>query len=66
MEENATTIILPSKLAEQVKSYVQAGWFPDINTLVVEALRRYLETHQVELTERFIWQDVEWGLGGDD
>lgn len=61
-----TTITLPPKLAEQVKSFVQAGWFPDLNTLIVEALRRYLETHRAELTERYIWQDVEWGLRGND
>ncbi|HZQ07889.1 MAG TPA: ribbon-helix-helix domain-containing protein [Anaerolineae bacterium] len=64
MEE--TTITLPPKLAEQVKLFVQAGWFPDLNALVVEALRRYLETHRLELTEHYIWQDVEWGLRGND
>ncbi len=61
-----TTITLPPRLAEQVQSYIQAGWFPDVNALVVESLRRYLETHQVELTERFILQDVEWGLHSDE
>jgi Arc/MetJ-type ribon-helix-helix transcriptional regulator len=65
MPETAT-IQLPPRLAEQVKQYVQAGWFPDLNTLVVEALRRYLETHRSELTERFIREDVEWGLHGKD
>ena len=61
-----TTITLPRKLAEQVNSFVQAGWFPDLNTLIVEALRRYLETHRAELTEQYIRQDVEWGLRGND
>jgi Arc/MetJ-type ribon-helix-helix transcriptional regulator len=65
MIENTATINLPPRLAEQIQSYVQAGWFPDLNALVVEALRRYLETHQAELTERFVWQDVEWGLRGN-
>jgi Arc/MetJ-type ribon-helix-helix transcriptional regulator len=60
------TINLPPRLAELVRSYVQAGWFPDLNTLVIEALRRYLETHQIELTEHFIREDVEWGLHGND
>ena len=61
-----TTINLPPRLAELVDSYVQAGWFPDLNTMVIEALRRYLETHQLELTERFIMEDVEWGLRGNE
>lgn len=65
MSETAT-IHLPPRLAEQVKQYVQAGWFPDLNTLVIEALRRYLEAHRPELVERFIWEDVEWGLHGKD
>lgn len=65
MSETAM-IHLPPRLAEQVKQYVQAGWVPDLNTLVVEALRRYLEAHRAELIERFIWEDVEWGLHGKD
>lgn len=65
MSETAT-IRLPPRLAEQVKLFVQDGWFPDLNALVVEALRRYLETHRSELAERFIREDVEWGLHGKD
>jgi len=65
MSETAM-IQLPPRLAEQVKLFVQDGWFPDLNALVVEALRRYLETHRSELAERFIREDVEWGLHGED
>ncbi len=61
-----TTIQLPPRLAEQAEQYIQAGWFPDLNTLVIEALHRYLETHRMELAERFIWDDVRWGLYGKD
>jgi Arc/MetJ-type ribon-helix-helix transcriptional regulator len=64
--EEKTTITLPPKLAQQVRSLVEAGWFPDLDALVVEAVRRYLESHRVELTEHYIWQDVEWGLRGND
>ncbi len=66
LNETATTITLPPRLAEQVKDYVQEGWFPDLNALIAEALRRYLEAHHSELTERFIHEDVEWGLRGDE
>jgi hypothetical protein len=30
--------------------------------LIAEALRRFLDTHRAELMERFIREDVEWGL----
>lgn len=65
MSELTTTIKLPSRLAEQVDLHVREGWFNDLNSLVVEALRRYLETHNGELVERFVAEDVEWGLKGD-
>lgn len=65
MSETAT-IALPPRLQEQARVYIQQGWAPDLNTLIVEALRRYLETHQMELIEHFLWQDVEWGLHGDE
>ncbi len=66
MSEVKTTISLPSGLAKQAQEQIQAGWFPDINSLVIEALRRFLETHRDELMERFIREDVEWGLHGDE
>ena len=66
MSEVKTTISLPSGLAKQAQEQIQAGWFPDINSLVIEALRRYLETHQDELKERFVREEVEWGLHGDE
>jgi hypothetical protein len=33
---------------------------------MVNAVRRFLETHRPELMERYIWEDVEWGLHGED
>ena len=65
-EELTTTVNVPQRLAEQIQVYVQAGWFSNASELVVEALRRYLETHHIELAERFVWQDVEWGLHGNE
>ncbi len=65
-KEVITTINVPLRLAEQIQVYIQAGWFSNINELVIEALRRYLETHRIELAERFVWQDVEWGLHGNE
>jgi Arc/MetJ-type ribon-helix-helix transcriptional regulator len=66
MTTTAMTVHLPPRLVEQMDTYVQAGWFSDLDTLIVEALRRYLETHQLELQEHFLRQDVDWGLQGRD
>ena len=66
MSEVKATVSLPVALAQQVQEQIQAGWFPDLDSLVVEALRRYLESHRDELMEHFIRRDLEWGLQGDD
>ena len=66
MDETSAIILLPPRLAKQVEDYIREGWFPDVNTLIVESLRRYLETHRGELNERFIREDVEWGLYGSE
>jgi hypothetical protein len=66
MLENVTTITLPPRLEAQVQTYVQAGWVTDPNTLIIEALRRYLEAHQMELMEKYLLEDIEWGLHGND
>lgn len=57
---------LPDQLARQGQALVNSGWMPDMNTLLTEALRRYLESHQVSLAETFVREDVEWGLRGND
>jgi Arc/MetJ-type ribon-helix-helix transcriptional regulator len=66
MSELKTEISLPKRLAEDIQDQIQAGWFTDLNSLVVEAVRRYLESHHGDLKEQFIRQDVAWGLYGDD
>jgi Arc/MetJ-type ribon-helix-helix transcriptional regulator len=57
---------LPIRLVAQMESLIDDGWFQNINDLIVDALRRFLETHRSELMEGYIWQDVEWGLRGKD
>lgn len=66
MSEVKATVSLPVALAQQVLEQIQAGWFPDLDSVVVEALRRYLESHRDELMEQFIRKDLEWGLKGND
>jgi Arc/MetJ-type ribon-helix-helix transcriptional regulator len=69
MTETQTTIIkteMPVNLVSQAQKLVEAGWFRNMDELVLDALRRFLESHRDELMEEFIRQDVEWGLSGDE
>ena len=54
------------RLLAQMEMLVDAGWFRDLDDLMLDALRRFVESHRPELMERFIREDVEWGLKGDD
>ena len=66
MDTQETTVeaVLPARLVAQIKSLVSEGWYQDMDALIADAVRRFLETHTPELMERYIWQDVEWGLHG--
>ncbi len=57
---------VPINLVSQAQSLVDAGWFRNLDEIFLDALRRFLESHQEALMEDFIRQDVEWGLTGDD
>lgn len=63
----ATTVIqaeLPPELTDRARSFVEEGWATDMNELLAEALRRFLESHSGDLTEAMIQEDVDWGLHG--
>jgi Arc/MetJ-type ribon-helix-helix transcriptional regulator len=57
---------IPNQLWQQAQTMVQQGWASNLQEIINEALRRYLDSHQEVLTENFILDDVEWGLHGDD
>ena len=57
---------IPIRLFGEMRSLVDSGWFRDLDELILEALRRYVESHSAELMEDFVREDVEWGLRGDD
>jgi hypothetical protein len=59
-------ITLPEQLLRQAESLVKEGWNADLNTLMAEALRRYIESHQAQLAETFLREDVRWGLHGSE
>lgn len=69
MKEGKTTVIrteVPDSLLMQAQQLVEAGWFRSLDKVMLDALRRYVESHRAELMESFIREDVEWGLHGDD
>jgi hypothetical protein len=57
---------IPIRLLMEGEALVKAGWFCNLDDLFIEALRRYLYSHRPEFTERFMQQDVAWGLHGKD
>jgi len=56
----------PEQLCQQAQLLIQQGWASNLQEIINESLRRYLESHRDVLTEAFIQEDVEWGLHGDD
>ncbi|HSS52070.1 MAG TPA: CopG family transcriptional regulator [Thermoanaerobaculia bacterium] len=56
---------IPIRLFGEMRSLVDSGWFRDLDELILEALRRYVDSHRAELMEDFVREDVEWGLRGD-
>jgi hypothetical protein len=57
---------LPDELVAQAMAFVDEGWAGDLDELLAEALRRFLESHSSQLTEAFIREDVNWGLHGGE
>ncbi|MGZ8899700.1 MAG: CopG family transcriptional regulator [Limisphaerales bacterium] len=57
---------LPEELLNQARQFVEEGWAGDLNEVLGEALRRYLDSHSAELSESFLREDVKWGLHGSD
>src|SRR5487761_2563891 len=51
---------IPDQLRQQAQTFVRQGWASNIEEVINEALRRYLESHQGVLTENFIQENVEW------
>ena len=57
---------LPAVLAAQARAFVSEGRATNLDDLLAEALRRFLESHAQELTEAFVKEDVQWGLHGSE
>lgn len=69
MKETKTTVVqieIPEGMLVQAQTLVAAGWFHNLDELIQDALRRFLESHLADLMEEFIRKDVGWGLRGNE
>jgi Arc/MetJ-type ribon-helix-helix transcriptional regulator len=57
---------VPSRLLAEMQALVEAGWFRSVDEVILDALRRFLDSHREDLMEELIREDVEWGLRGKD
>lgn len=57
---------VPVRLFAELQSLVDAGWFRSMDEVVLDALRRFLDSHREDLMRGFLREDVEWGLRGTD
>lgn len=57
---------VPKQLYRKAQALVREGWFRDEQDIFSEAIRRFLDVHRPELIEKFVREDVEWGLRGKD
>ena len=57
---------VPKQLYKKAQVLVKEGWFRDEKDIFSEAIRRFLDTHRPDLMEKFIRDDVKWGLHGED
>jgi Arc/MetJ-type ribon-helix-helix transcriptional regulator len=55
---------IPPRLAREIEALIEAGWYSNLDSVVLEALRRFADSHRTELMEAFAREDIEWGLSG--
>jgi hypothetical protein len=55
---------IPDQLLQQAQHLLQQGWVANMDELIAELMRRYLESHREAMTEHFIREDANWGLHG--
>jgi Arc/MetJ-type ribon-helix-helix transcriptional regulator len=65
-EPGVTTVRteVPSRLLTEVQALVEAGWFRSVDEVILDALRRFLDSHREDLMAELIHEDVRWGLQG--
>jgi Arc/MetJ-type ribon-helix-helix transcriptional regulator len=59
-------IELPEKLAHELDTLVQQGWFRSEEEAIRFALLQFLRRHRLELLEQFQRDDIAWALRQKD
>ena len=57
---------LPDSEAREVAEAAESCGYASGEALARESLRRFLDSHTAELQEKFVMQDVVWGLHGKE
>ena len=55
-------IRLPDKIEQEVKNYVEHGWFNDETEVLRTALQEFIRRNRVKLMEDFLKEDIDWAL----
>jgi Arc/MetJ-type ribon-helix-helix transcriptional regulator len=56
-------IELPEKLAQEIDTLVERGWFQSEEEAIRFALLEFMEWHRFELLEQLQREDIAWALG---
>ena len=57
---------MPAQLLEEAQMLISSGWYRNFDEILLDALRRFIESHQADLVEKFVREDVAWGLYGNE
>jgi len=57
---------IPDQLYKVANILVKEGWFRDEKEIFSEAIRRFLDSHRAELMGKYVLDELEWGLHGND
>ena len=57
---------IPEQLNKQMQMLITEGWFSDMDEILSNALRRFLDSHKPDIMEHFIQEDIDWGLHGTE
>lgn len=60
------TVQCPERLAKRLGEFVEEGWSDNAGETIIEALRRFLDSHRPDIVRTQALADVEWGLHGKE
>lgn len=66
IEMPIVSVDLPDQIHKCAEAVIAEGWFGSMDELMVEAVRRCVESQSHELMRRFVEEDIRWGLYSSD